>query len=758
MDPNIEMPPPKPFLSESIRRKSSLSDKLNKLTSNPFNRRRTSATLTASESSTSLHRRSRIPTPSLGSRTSSLFGGLGSSNADDSDTTGTPKNKQRESQDGGSLLSSRRHSRLASGSTSSFFGNNNTETLYPKEFLENAKARTAWKENESQSSLPIGSSQATRLTPGSLHTMDEGLEIPGPDVSKCSEIATSPSATKCHAEESRQSTPVTTRNSRSISARLAKGPFFRLHSARHSLSTVPQTSSPRPKDRDSNVVIEERRLMAPINPPLTRSTTMSVEVNTSLAHTPYQFSPRTPNFMRPTSSSAARTSGSLKSLKSPPTPLNLPGCLKGDMLGFGFHRKNLVEAREKSQDTPSELPSEIGRTPGARLGAIPERAPPACETPTEITTKLRRKASTPFRKPIPTCVEQMHVNMRNSQGDDIIPQKYARGHRYASSPDIRENFETNTRQMPPLPWRFTASTVETMTVEVHEQAAALAAFEREHHSVEQSNEQISYLVADIPFDSAGHGRRSPIMRSRSGVFRRPSTVIPHQGLQQCEGNDPVSIMPMKCSVGSGLSNGNGNSSSYTRQATASRIPRSSSRPAGLHAAHDFQKPFRKTQHTTPLRHGNDKPSGQAIATFTSSPAEANLAVPTKSTANGEDEEGDITLVREEQDLRYWAGRFTAIDDHICNDAISSRDALWAHNVTLRHNHVLQLLHEKCRTRAAQESLTAFMQAWSEGWSGGVRGVYRDGVVLPPRNFMLEEQQRKKGGLMGKVFGRKKSKD
>ncbi|KAL8991325.1 MAG: hypothetical protein Q9177_000225 [Variospora cf. flavescens] len=449
----------------------------------------------------------------------------------------------------------------------------------------------------------------------------------------------------------------------------------------------------------------------------------------------------------------------------------------------------------------------------------------------EMTTRLRRKASTPFR--IPTCAEQMHVNLRSSQGDGIILQKYAHGHRYASSPDIRENFETNTPQMPPLPWHFAASTVGTMTTEVLEQAAALAAFEREHHSIEQSKEQKSYLMADIPFHSTGHGRRSPIVRPSSGVFRSPSAIIPHQGLQQSEGNDPVSIMPMKCSVGSGLSNGNGNgnSSSYTCQATASRIPRSSSRPAGLHAAPDRQKPFRKpqksanadhgvvsscsslgragsskssmadkplpalptfstahsafpprktslqrnrlspssfsavqhddsanTEITTPLRHGDDKPSGQAIATFASSPAEANLAVPTKSTANGKDEEGDITLVRDKQDLRYWAGRFTAIDDHICNDAISSRDALWAHNVTLRHNHVLQVLHEKCRTRAAQESLTAFMKAWSEGWSGGVRGVYRDGVVLPPRNFTLEEQQRKKGGLMGKVFGRKKSKD
>ncbi|KAI4117959.1 MAG: hypothetical protein LQ345_001886 [Seirophora villosa] len=163
------------------------------------------------------------------------------------------------------------------------------------------------------------------------------------------------------------------------------------------------------------------------------------------------------------------------------------------------------------------------------------------------------------------------------------------------------------------------------------------------------------------------------------------------------------------------------------------------------------------EETTPLSHDGDITSGQDSGTSISNPAHPNLAGPVKSTANNEDEEEDISLVSEDQDLRYWAGRFTAIDDHICNDGIFSRDMQWAHNVTLRHNHVLQLLHEKCRTRAAQDSLTSFMRAWSGGWSGGARGVYRGGVVLPPEKFLLEEEK-KKNGLMGKVFGRKKSKD
>ncbi|KAL9061685.1 MAG: hypothetical protein Q9206_000416 [Seirophora lacunosa] len=58
--------------------------------------------------------------------------------------------------------------------------------------------------------------------------MDQGLEIPGPDTAKPSDIDTA--------------TPVTKRSSRSVSSRLAKGPFCRLHFAPHSLAAVPQTS------------------------------------------------------------------------------------------------------------------------------------------------------------------------------------------------------------------------------------------------------------------------------------------------------------------------------------------------------------------------------------------------------------------------------------------------------------------------------------------------------------------------------------
>lgn len=455
---------------------------------------------------------------------------------------------------------------------------------------------------------------------------------------------------------------------------------------------------------------------------------------------------------------------------------------------------------------------------------LPTAAPSTCETSTENTTRLRRKAMTPCKIPTPTFNKQTNANLRNSQGDSTVLKKnYAHNSRYASSQELRDSFETNLPPMPPLPRRATSSTTE-----IHEQNTALAAFEREHHPIKQSKEQESYFAADSPFYSASHGRLSRVVRPNSGVFGRPSTVVPLQGSQQREGDDPVSTMPMKFSVSSGLSNGNG--SVYSRQATASRIPQSSSRPAGLQATQYCQKPFRTNQQsvngdrgvalprpslgragssrsslidkplpalpssstaqsvfpprktslqpsslshslfssvrldnnvnieeTPPLSHDGDNTSGQVSATSISEPSHANPAAPVNSTAKNEDEEGDISLVHEDQDLRYWAGRFTAIDDHICNDATFSRDAQWAHNVTLRHNHVLQLLHEKCRTRAAQDSLTSFTRAWSGGWSGGVRGVYRGGVVLPPRNFLLEEQK-KKNGLMGKVFGRKKSKD
>ena len=83
---------------------------------------------------------------------------------------------------------------------------------------------------------------------------------------------------------------------RNISARLARTPFF---SHQNSANTTPAS---RKHQRETSTQIETRGLMAPLQPPLPKSSTMG---NLSQG-TNAQSSPRTPSFMRSTSSSAAR--------------------------------------------------------------------------------------------------------------------------------------------------------------------------------------------------------------------------------------------------------------------------------------------------------------------------------------------------------------------------------------------------------------------------------------------------------------------
>ena len=87
-----------------------------------------------------------------------------------------------------------------------------------------------------------------------------------------------------------------TKRSRKISERLAQAPFFS-----HQYQQQP-TSTPR-RRRESSVKIEQRGLMQPVHPPLPSSNTMA-----NLAQS-QQSSPHTPSFMRPTTSSARRSSG-----------------------------------------------------------------------------------------------------------------------------------------------------------------------------------------------------------------------------------------------------------------------------------------------------------------------------------------------------------------------------------------------------------------------------------------------------------------
>ncbi len=115
-------------------------------------------------------------------------------------------------------------------------------------------------------------------------------------------------------ENEETSPPAAIKPSRKISERLASTPFFK-NQLQHRNDTA-AVDPPKPKERrDSGTQIKHHGLMAPIKPPLPRSSTMG-----SLGQ---GGSPLTPSFMRPTTSSAARRESVVmqQGQKSTPPPI-----------------------------------------------------------------------------------------------------------------------------------------------------------------------------------------------------------------------------------------------------------------------------------------------------------------------------------------------------------------------------------------------------------------------------------------------------
>ncbi len=196
---SVTKEPERPQLA--AQRKSSFSDAFSKITTNPFNRRRTTTLLQSSTSSACLSYPSRIPTPSGISRSTSFLGTLSA-------------------------------------------------------FASRTSSITDSSENSEQ--------------------------------------------------------PAITKPARKISERLAQTPFFSYQHQR--LNTTPFFNK---QKRESVVQIEQRGLMAPLHPPLPRSSTMGNLGQGQCA----QHSPNTPSFMRSTSSSAAhRTSLNTPKRRNTPMP------------------------------------------------------------------------------------------------------------------------------------------------------------------------------------------------------------------------------------------------------------------------------------------------------------------------------------------------------------------------------------------------------------------------------------------------------
>ncbi|CAD6579060.1 MAG: hypothetical protein ASARMPRED_008941 [Alectoria sarmentosa] len=138
--------------------------------------------------------------------------------------------------------------------------------------------------------------------------------------------------------------PSLTKRPRRISERLAQTPFF---SHQHQQQS---TLTPR-NNRESSVKIEQRGLMQPVHPPLPRTNTIGNLANSQ------QSSPHTPGFMRPTTSSARRSSGMGRSNTSAPSSMT-----GYDSVALRRQRKTSLRTIAGS-NTPSKTPTQARQVP-----------------------------------------------------------------------------------------------------------------------------------------------------------------------------------------------------------------------------------------------------------------------------------------------------------------------------------------------------------------------------------------------------------
>lgn len=160
--------------------------------------------------------------------------------------------------------------------------------------------------------------------------------------------------------------PSLTKRSRKISERLAQTPFFSHQHQQQSASMTPRNN------RESSVKIEQRGLMQPVHPPLPRSNTIgSID----------QSSPHTPSFMRPTTSSARRSSALGRSDAAAPS----------SMVGRGsvaMQRERKTPLRPiAGSNTPSKTPTQARHV---RADAFPPRSDSLISAPS--TTDEREPA------------------------------------------------------------------------------------------------------------------------------------------------------------------------------------------------------------------------------------------------------------------------------------------------------------------------------------------------------------------------------
>ncbi len=148
------------------------------------------------------------------------------------------------------------------------------------------------------------------------------------------------------------SQPSHTKRSRKISERLTRTPFFS-HQYQQQSTVTPRSN------RESSVKIEQRGLMQPVQPPLPRSSTIG-----SLGQS-QQSSPHTPSFMRPTTSSARRSSVAGRSNTAAPISMT------GHGSGVLQRQRDSSLRTNAGSSSASKTPTQARQVP---VGTFPTRS------------------------------------------------------------------------------------------------------------------------------------------------------------------------------------------------------------------------------------------------------------------------------------------------------------------------------------------------------------------------------------------------
>ncbi|KAL8738829.1 MAG: hypothetical protein Q9181_000433 [Wetmoreana brouardii] len=764
-----------------------------------------------------------------------------------------PHLSRGESQGRRSAQRPQRHSRL---STSSFFGDNSSGALYPREFLEDPEADLREKENEIESCRQNEGSQrsygllGSHQHPSSFYSGEHGPVL-GPPID-ITEAVRGPVIPNRGSEES---TDFTVKDHQAFPRRLPKPSCLRYHGPRHSIAARAPTSPSKFKGGEGSVRIQERRLLAPIDPPLPMSDTLGSLSNTSLVHTSYQSSPRAPKFMRPTSSSAARRTEPAKTYKSPPAPLHLTSGHRTEMAsGFDDHRKRVKAADPEDVANKSDRDENLS---GIHPGMLQTVGGSTLAKVAELRSKLKHADSVDseylahlFAEEEPEEIDQppsrrSPANAPKVPGtstDDVFAPKDSglhgkglspKGYRTASSPNLRGALPSQ-ESPPPVPrlpqlearaGSLTGSgrqgTLSPPSV-VPSQTSSPMSKERSLRTRSpprfklwnaKSMANLRQLPSRIPrgiskTSNVGSFRTGNQLQSPAGEHQmlcRPDPIGHSTSIQSMMTDKLLPATPPKSSEGDYSSNLSTQESAYATYGTGENgqttfPPRKSSiqtatpttirklnrsnfsmvdmgnkaKPAAsshVGVGHEVTAGVMSSpstsgnNFTSPTRthRGNESP----MTTYSThaTPVRFGPLIPAmKPVMPGTEvlykDEEDLTIIRGDHNLIFWAGRFSAASDKLLNEALVSSKARWAYDERLRQNAVIKRLRETCIDNAAEQSLARFVSAWRGGWTGKVSEPCKvDKDILPEvvRCPVVVEEPKKKGGFMSKVFGsRKKS--